>query len=119
MMTFSTLTKTQGIPPYPTEQTINLLGLDRKAMQDFFIRLGEKSYRADQALKWIHFNGIYDINQMTTFSKSLREKMLSIAIIQPLDIAYENTSPDNTHKWVIRLADGNCIETVFIPSETR
>jgi 23S rRNA (adenine2503-C2)-methyltransferase len=101
------------------ESKINLLGLDRKAMQAFFISLDEKSYRADQALKWIHFHGVHDINAMTNFSQSLREKMLRAAIIQSPQIAYENTSSDGTHKWVIRLADGNCIETVFIPSKTR
>jgi 23S rRNA (adenine2503-C2)-methyltransferase len=105
--------------PVALEQKINLLGLDRKAMLDFFIQLGEKSYRAEQAIKWIHFHGIHDINAMTNFSKSLREKMLAIATIQAPDVAYESTSPDDTHKWVIRLADGNCIETVFIPSKTR
>lgn len=113
------ITAASGTTPVVLENKINLLGLDRKAMQDFFISLGEKSYRADQALKWIHFHGIHDINAMTNFSKSLREKMLAVSIIQPPDVAYENTSPDDTHKWVIRLADGNCIETVFIPSKTR
>lgn len=98
---------------------INLLGLDKKAMQDFFISLGEKSYRADQALKWIHFQGIQNIHAMTNFSKSLREKMVAIAEIKPPEIAFESTSPDGTHKWVIRLSDGNCIETVFIPEKTR
>jgi 23S rRNA (adenine2503-C2)-methyltransferase len=104
-----------------TTQTnkINLLGLDKKAMQDFFVSLGEKSYRADQALKWIHFQGISDIQGMTNFSKPLREKMAAIAEIRPPEIAFENTAPDATHKWVIRLADGNCIETVFIPEKTR
>lgn len=98
---------------------INLLGLDRQSMQDFFTSLGEKPYRADQALKWIHFHGIKNLQEMTNFSKSLREKMLAIADIQVPDVAYESTANDGTHKWVIRLADGNCIETVFIPSATR
>jgi 23S rRNA (adenine2503-C2)-methyltransferase len=98
---------------------INLLGLDKKAMQDFFVCLGETSYRADQALKWIHFQGIRDIHAMTNFSKSLREKIASVANITPPEVAYESTSPDGTHKWVIRLSDGNCIETVFIPEKTR
>lgn len=88
-------------------------------MQAFFAALGEKSYRADQALKWIHFQGINDINAMTNFSKTLREKMLQTAEIRPPEVAFESTSPDGTHKWVIRLSDGNCIETVFIPEKTR
>lgn len=98
---------------------INLLGLNRTAMETFFVNLGEKPYRATQALKWIHFQGVRDIHEMTNFSKSLREKLLEIAEITPPEIAYESTSADGTHKWVLRLSDGNCIETVFIPEKTR
>lgn len=102
-----------------SDKKINLLGLNRKAMQDFFVSLGEKSYRAEQALKWIHFHGIQDINAMTNFSKSLREKMLTIAEIRPPEIAFETTAPDGTHKWVIKLQCGSSVETVFIPEKTR
>lgn len=98
---------------------INLLGLNKKAMQDFFVTLGEKPYRAEQALKWIHFQGASDIHAMTNFSKALREKMTTVADICAPEIAYESTAPDGTHKWVLRLSDGNCIETVFIPETTR
>lgn len=98
---------------------INLLGLNRQAMQQFFTTLGEKSYRAEQALKWIHFQGISDLQSMTNFSKSLREKILEIAEIRPPEIAFESTAPDGTHKWVIKLSDGNCIETVYIPEKSR
>ena len=59
---------------------INLLGLDKKAMQDFFVSVGEKPYRADQVLKWIHFKGI-DFQAMTNFSKDLRQKLTEIAEI--------------------------------------
>jgi 23S rRNA (adenine2503-C2)-methyltransferase len=98
---------------------INLLGLNRQAMQGFFATLNEKPYRAEQALKWIHFYGIQDIHAMTNFSKSLREKIFALAEIRPPEAAYESTAPDGTHKWVIRLTDGNCIETVFIPEQNR
>jgi len=97
----------------------NLLGLDKKAMQDFFVSLGEKSFRADQALKWIHLQGVSDINAMSNFSKSLREKLDQIAEIKAPEVAFEDTSPDGTQKWVIKLDCGNCIETVYIPEKTR
>lgn len=100
-------------------QKINLLGLDRKAMEAFFVSLGEKSYRADQTIKWLHFTGISDISAMTNLSKSLREKIAELAEIRAPEVAYENTATDGTHKWVLRLSDGNCIEAVFIPEKTR
>jgi 23S rRNA (adenine2503-C2)-methyltransferase len=97
----------------------NLLDLDRKAMADFFIGLGEKSYRAEQVFKWIHFEGVSDIQAMTNLSKSLREKLTEIACILTPEVAYESTALDGTHKWVLRLNDGNCIETIFIPETER
>lgn len=102
-----------------TATKINLLGYNKKALQNFFIELGEKPYRAEQVLKWIHFQGIADFSLMTNLSKSLREKISDIAEIRPPEIAYENTAHDGTHKWLLRLQDGNCIETVFIPEKTR
>ncbi|HSW70031.1 MAG TPA: 23S rRNA (adenine(2503)-C(2))-methyltransferase RlmN [Gammaproteobacteria bacterium] len=100
-------------------QKVNLLSLDRKAMEAFCISLGEKAYRATQILKWIHFQGVKDIHAISNISKTLREKIAEIAEIRVPEIAYENTAPDGTHKWVLRLTDGNCIETVFIPEKTR
>lgn len=101
------------------DNKVNLLGFDRKAMEAFCVSLGEKPYRATQILKWIHFQGVRDIHAMSNLSKALREKISAIAEIRPPEIAYENTAPDGTHKWVLRLKDGNCIETVFIPEKTR
>lgn len=98
---------------------INLLELDRNTLATFFKEMGEKEYRAEQVLQWIHFNGVQDIQSMTNLSKALRTKLADIAEIVPLEVAYENTAPDGTHKWVLRLSDGNCIETVFIPETTR
>ncbi|MHB1948281.1 MAG: 23S rRNA (adenine(2503)-C(2))-methyltransferase RlmN [Gammaproteobacteria bacterium] len=118
-MTTPALTANPPVQTGDCPTKINLLDLDRKAMEAFFVSLGEKSYRAQQALKWLHFNGVQDIHAMTNLSKTLRDKIIQIAEIRTPEVAYESTAPDGTHKWVLRLADGNCIETVFIPETTR
>src|SRR5579862_5717609 len=110
-MTVSTIESKQEKP--------NLLGFDLKTMQDFFVALGEKPYRAEQVLKWIHFNGISDFHAMTNISKNLRQKLDENACISLPQILYDKAASDGTHKWIIRLSDGNCIETVFIPEKTR
>lgn len=102
----------------PTKK-INLLGLDEKAMQDFFVSVGEKPYRATQLLKWIHFSGIRDFSLMTNFSKALREQLANTAEIGLPQILLEKAAEDGTYKWLLRLEDGNCIETVYIPEKTR
>lgn len=102
-----------------TTQKINLLGLDKKAMQEFFESIGEKPWRADQVLKWIHFNGMQDFQAMTNISKDLRQKLTDIAEIAVPQIIFEKAAKDGTYKWLFKLYDGNCIETVFIPEKTR
>lgn len=100
-------------------QKTNLLGLNRKALTDFFVTLGEKPFRAQQVLQWIHFQGVNDFQLMSNLSKSLRDKLTQLADIKGPEVAYSSVCTDGTQKWVLRLADGNCIETVFIPEKTR
>src|SRR5436190_1749663 len=98
---------------------INLLGLDKAAMQTFFADIGEKPYRAQQVLKWIHFNGADNFDAMTNISKDLRLKLSQIAEITLPQVIFEKVAEDGTYKWLLRLYDGNCIETVYIPEKTR
>lgn len=97
----------------------NLLDFDQEGLQLFFQELGEKPYRAQQILKWIHQVGIKDIDMMSNLSKSLRIKLKSIAQIALPEIVFEQLSEDGTKKWLLRLNDGNCIESVFIPEINR
>lgn len=101
-----------------TEQT-NLLDLSPAAMVEFFASMGEKSFRARQMIKWIHFRGITDFDLMTDISKPLRAKLKSLACIVPPKVIFNKPSEDGTHKWLIQTPDGNCVEMVFIPEEGR
>jgi 23S rRNA (adenine2503-C2)-methyltransferase len=98
---------------------LNLLGLDRQALEAFFTGMGEKAFRASQLLKWIHQFGVDDFDRMTNMSKALREKLKEIAEIRAPEVVLDQGSADGTHKWVLRLDSGNNIETVFIPTEDR
>lgn len=101
------------------EKKINLFGFDRKAMQEYFVSIGEKPWRADQIIKWIHFNGVSDFNLMTNISKDLRKRLTETAEVITPEIIYDKAAKDDTHKWLIKLSDGQCIETVYIPEKTR
>ena len=97
----------------------NLLNLDRQAMQDFFAAHGEKPFRATQVIQWIHQYGVDDFDAMTNLSKELRARLKDIAEIRVPEIAQDQVAADGTRKWLLRLDDGNAIETVFIPEEDR
>ncbi|MBB72672.1 MAG: 23S rRNA (adenine(2503)-C(2))-methyltransferase RlmN [Legionellales bacterium] len=101
------------------ENKCNLLGLDETALIEYFTAMGEKPFRARQALKWIHFFGVTDFDQMTTFSKDLRQRLRDNATIIPPKIIFEKPSSDGTYKWLLEMADGNRVETVYIPERQR
>jgi len=100
-------------------EKINLLDMDRAAMEAFFTEIGEKAFRASQVLKWIHQHRVTDIAEMTNLSKSLREKLQTMAEVRIPEVVIDQKSDDGTHKWLLRLDSGNCIETVFIPEGSR
>ncbi|MGI9276939.1 MAG: 23S rRNA (adenine(2503)-C(2))-methyltransferase RlmN [Endozoicomonas sp.] len=97
----------------------NLLGLSRKAMEAFFLDIGEKKFRAQQVLKWIHHERVDSFDDMTNVSKKLREKLNRTAEIRAPEVVSSHFSEDGTCKWVIRVASGSCVETVFIPDGGR
>lgn len=101
------------------QKKINLLGLDRNALHSFFLELGEKPYRAQQLLKWIHYYGSADVHAMTDVSKHLRAKLDCIAEVKLPEIIFDKVAHCGTRKWLLKLHDGNCIETVFIPEKSR
>jgi 23S rRNA (adenine2503-C2)-methyltransferase len=98
---------------------INLLGLDREGLQAFFAELGEKPFRGQQVMQWLHQYGVDDFAAMSNLSKSLRAKLAEAAVIQGPSVKLDQRSDDGTRKWLFELSDGNCIETVFIPEEGR
>jgi len=98
---------------------INLLGLDRRALEDYFAGIGEKPFRAAQVLSWLHHYSVDDFEAMTNLGKELRTRLKDLAVVEMPAIAHEQTAQDGTRKWLLRLNDGNCIETVFIPEEDR
>ena len=100
-------------------EKINLLDLDRAGLAGWFETIGEKPFRATQVLKWMHQQGCDDFSQMTNLSKPLRDRLAEIACVQGPAVAEDQLSEDGSRKWLFRLADGNCIETVYIPEADR
>src|SRR5690554_2323060 len=100
-------------------EKVNLLGLTREKLIAFFESIGEKKFRADQVMKWIHHFGVDQFSEMTNVSKALQAKLASCAEIRGPEIVSEDISSDGTRKWVIRVASGSCVETVYIPQGAR
>lgn len=103
----------------PGTDKVDLLGMDRNAMEGFFTSIGEKPFRAGQVMKWIHQFGISEFEEMTNLSKALREKLLKLAHVRTPKIVAEQVSDDGTIKWLLEVDNHNSVEAVFIPEKNR
>ncbi len=98
---------------------VNLLDLDRKAMQAWFVESGSKAFHGRSVLKWIHKHGVVDFDAMTDLSKRQREELAARAEVRLPELVFEQPSWDGTTKWLLELGDGQRIETVHIPDGER
>ena len=98
---------------------VELLGLDRPRLAAFFDGIGERRFRARQVMQWIHQRRVYDFDGMTDLSKALRQRLQREATVTVPEVAADQQSADGTRKWVVRLADGNSVEAVYIPEPKR
>lgn len=93
---------------------IDLKDFEYHELEKFLIELGEKKFRAAQIFKWLHL-GVTDYDEMTDISKNLREKLKEISYVSTLEIEKKLVSKlDGTVKYLFRLPDGNCIESVVM-----
>jgi len=97
----------------------NLLGLTREGMESFFVGLGAKAFHGRNVLKWIHKHGVADFDAMTDVPQKLRELLKQQAEVVVPRIVLDQPAGDGTIKWVLELADGQHIETVYIPEQNR
>src|SRR5690348_8661628 len=102
-----------------SSSSVNLLDLDAEGLVAYCDSLGEKAFRAKQLQRWIHQYNAADFDGMTDLAKSLREKLKGRATIAMPAVVSDHVSADGTRKWLIDVGNGNAVETVFIPEETR
>jgi len=98
---------------------VNLLGMTRAQLEAFFGEIGEKKFRAQQVMKWMHHQGVRDFQSMTNLGKALRDRLASCAEITPPEIESQQDSADGTRKWAIKVDGGALVETVLIPEGDR
>ena len=98
---------------------VNLLGMTRAQLEAFFGDIGEKKFRAQQVMKWMHHQGVRDFQAMTNLGKGLRDRLESCAEITPPQIESQQDSADGTRKWAIKVDGGALVEAVLIPEGGR
>ena len=100
-------------------EKIELIGLSKEELTEAIAEIGEKPFRAKQVWQWLYHHGVTDFDKMSNLSKDLRAKLAEKFTITRPKIVAEQISSDKTHKWLLEFADGQRIETVYIPEEDR
>ncbi len=93
---------------------MNLGDLTLNELKEYIVSIGESAFRAKQIFSWVH-SGIEDTNEMTNISKALRERLSqNFEVFLPQIHRKLVSKVDNTVKYLMRLSDGNIIETVVM-----
>jgi 23S rRNA (adenine2503-C2)-methyltransferase len=110
----------QPLAPSPA----NLSGLTRKALADTLVALeivrpDKARMRAGQLWRWIHHYGVTDFAAMTDVAKETRALLAERCTLARPEVVERQVSRDGTRKWLIRMAPGVEVETVYIPDVGR
>lgn len=102
----------------------NLSGLTRKGLVEALIaadvvRPDKAKMRATQLWRWIHHYGLTDFDQMTDIAKETRALLADAFVLARPEVVERQISKDGTRKWLIRMAPGIEVETVYIPDVGR
>ena len=84
-----------------------------------FIDKGEKPFRAKQVYEWLWKKSATSFDDMTNLSKSLRQWLEEFFEINAVKISDRQQSADGTIKYAFELTDGNKVEGVLIPTDSR
>ncbi len=93
----------------------NLAELDLADLEAAFIARGLERFRARQVFAWIYKRGVTDIAAMTDLPRDVRAALTADFTIATPQVASRERSTDGPEKFLLRLADGKHIESVFIP----
>jgi 23S rRNA (adenine2503-C2)-methyltransferase len=113
----------KALKPLAVDGRPSLIGLDVEALAGCLEALGEPErqsrLRARQLFHWIYHRGAASFDAMSTLPRELRGKLAEACSVARPEIVTEQRSADGTRKWLLRFADGQEVESVFIPEEDR
>src|SRR5580700_10770838 len=95
---------------------ISLLGLDRSEIDSVVDLFGEPPYRAKQIMEAVYRQRVESVEQISTLSQQLRGKLTENGVSIGLPrIEKRFVSQDGTVRFLIGFADGQSVETVWMP----
>ncbi|THD85342.1 23S rRNA (adenine(2503)-C(2))-methyltransferase RlmN [Aliigemmobacter aestuarii] len=107
----------------PEGSRTNIVGLTRDQLRAALIAAGtpekQAKMRLGQIWQWVYHFGLRDFAAMTNLSKDYRALLAENFVIEVPEIVSKQVSMDGTRKYLVRIAGGHEVETVYIPEENR
>jgi 23S rRNA (adenine2503-C2)-methyltransferase len=98
-----------------TEQTA-LFGMDKAELTSVMAGFGQKAYRAQQVFDALYKQRVAGLDEVTTLPLELRERMAAEGFGVGLpEIVQAAKSVDGTERYLMRMVDGETVETVWMP----
>ena len=97
-----------------SEFKVKITSLSEEELAQYIRGLGQPAFRAGQIFRWLHQRGAARFSAMTDIPKSLAALLDEQCEIESLSVARKQVSRDGTVKYLFRLPDGNCIESVVM-----
>lgn len=102
---------------------VNIVGLTREQLRAALIEAGtperQAKMRVGQIWQWVYHWGLRDFAAMTNLSKDYRVFLAERFEIALPEVVTRQISDDGTRKYLLRIAGGHEVETVYIPEEGR
>src|SRR5687768_10393997 len=94
---------------------LDIAELELHELEQALARLDRPRFHARQIFQWVYRRGITDFAQMSDLSRDLRTDLAAACTIATPVVERRDRSADGTTKFLLRLADGKHIESVYIP----
>jgi 23S rRNA (adenine2503-C2)-methyltransferase len=111
------------IPRKMLDGPTNLVGLTRDALHNALVSAGtsekQSKMRTGQLWQWIYQKGVREFDQMTNLSKEYRTLLTENFVVAIPEVVSKQVSIDGTRKYLVRIAGGHEVETVYIPEKDR
>jgi len=98
--------------------SLPLLGRSKAELTEWVQAQGQPTYRGKQLHEWIYDKGVRSLAEISVFPKQWRAELETVDLGRS-QLHYRSVSRDGTVKYLLRLSDGQIIETVGIPTEKR
>lgn len=96
-------------------ESFDIKSMTLEEVKAIIVAMGEKPFRAKQLYEWMHVKLARDYDEMTNLPKSLRERLNENYPYTSLkEVMVQQSKIDGTQKFLFALADGNCVESVWM-----